>query len=231
MTATELAASQPSANKESKVFLAIANQVFNTITSPGFRALGFSATKSAPSGVAPDIFRQSFAFTWQKLLNLDTDSLSAIPVPTTGANANLGKFSVLDLFPGASKLAAAAAVPGAGIVVQTSGLSSFSSLTHANLNISASSDNRDWLAALLDYFAVSVSVRSATTASGVVAATASPLGGVAIPANFFAATDPLSGLLSTEVPKSGLITRTLNYTIELQLNQVDQVFDVRVATN
>jgi hypothetical protein len=224
VTASELASAQPSAAKEGKAMLSLLNKIF-AVTSPDlFFKLGFTPTKEAPDGVSADIFNQVFAITSQKLVNLDTDSLSVVPVPTSGANSGLGDFAITDVFAGAVKVDAAGAVAGAGIVINTSGLLPYSSLTHASINVAT--DGRAWFAALADHLAIDSVKRSATVASAVISGIASSLSASAIPAEYIASTDPTSGILAADVPSRGLVNRTDTFTLQLQLNQSTQTFDV-----
>lgn len=232
VSAAELAAGEPAATKEAKVLLAMLNQFFNVLSPAAFNKLGFAVTKSAPAGIIADVFNQTFSATWQKLVNLDDNTVSMIPEPGTGANTGLGSFSILDVFPGSAKVAAGAVggATGAGVVIQTVSLTPYGSLTHAALAIAAGSDNRDWFSALLDHLALDAVIRTASIASAVTAATASAVGAIAIPAAFTATPDPTSGILAADLPKRGIITRTLTYTVQLLVNQTTQAFDVRVVT-
>lgn len=229
VVAAELAAAQSVALKEGKALLAILNQMFNILSPTTFLKLGFAITKGIPAGSAADIVNLTFTATWQKMVNLDADTTSMIPVPTVGASLGLGDFAVEDVFPGAAKVAAGGAVAGAGVVVNTSGLTPYSSLTHAGLNTAAGQDNRAWFAALFDHLAASVTVRDELNQSAVTAAALGGVDAADIPDAFVAATDPTSGILAAEVNSRGLVTRTNSYTIQLQLSQTAQTFDVRVA--
>lgn len=227
--ASELAAAEPAPAKAGKVLLALLNRIFAILSPSTFGKLGLAVAMAAPAGVAPNIWNQSFTMNWQKMVNLDTNTIEQIPVPTSGANSGIGKFSVLDVFPSAAKVASGDSLSGAGIVIPTSALTPNTSLTHAGLTISATSDNREWFMALLDHLAIDADVRSATQQSAIIAATASQIGASAIPANFTQATDPVSGILAADLQRRGLITRTLSYTIQIVGNQTTQTFDVNVA--
>lgn len=229
--AAELAAAQSVGAKEGKALLSILNAIYSVLSPEAFIKLGFGVTKDAPVGTDADIFAQTFGASYQKLVNLDTDVISQVPVPTSGVNTGLGDFAIVGIFPGAVKVAAAGAVAGAGIVVQTVSLSNYSSLTHAGLNLAAGTDNRDWFAALLDHLAIDPTVRTAAVASAVTAAVAGNIGSTAIPVDYTQAADPVSGIALADRPRRGLITRTLAYTVEILLNQATQTFDVRVATS
>ena len=227
--ASELATTESTPAKAGKVLLALLNRIFDVLSPSSFGKLGFTVVKSAPAGVGPDIFNQTFTFGWQKIVNLDNNVVEQIPVPTTGANTGVGKFSILDVFPNATKVAANDSISGAGVVIPTSALTPYTSLTHSNLTISTSSDNREWFASLFDHLAIDADVRSPTQQSAIITATASQIGALPIPASFTQATNPVSGILPADLPRRGLIVRTLTYTIQCVINQTSQTFDVNVA--
>jgi hypothetical protein len=162
------------------------------------------------------------------LVNLDTDTISVVPVPASGANSGLGDFAITDVFASAAKVATGGAVSGAGVVINTSGLLPYSSLTHASIDVAT--DSRAWFSALADHLVVDSIKRTTTVASSVVTGIASTLSASAIPAEYIAAVDPTSGILAADVPSRGLINRTDTFTLQLQLNQSTQTFDVLVAT-
>jgi hypothetical protein len=228
IVSSELATTESAPAKAGKTLLALLNRIFDVLSPSNFGKLGIAVAKAAPAGVAPDIFNQTFTMSWQKMVNLDNNTVEQIPVPTTGANTGVGKFSILDVFPGATKVVANDNISGAGIVIPTSALSHYSSLTHAELTVSANSDNREWFTALFDHLAIDADVRSASQQSAIIATTASQIGALPIPVNFTQATNPVSGILPADLPRRGLIVRTLTYTIQCVVNQSTQTFDVNV---
>lgn len=230
LVASELASGQAAGTKLGKSVFALINQIYNTLSPTNFNKLGFTVSKGNPAGVGADIINQNFGFTAQKLLNLKTDAISMIPEPTSGANSGLGSFSLSDVFAGAVKVAAAGAVSGAGVLIPTALLATYSSITQGGITISGSSDNRDWFAALFDWLGNGLAVRDASTASAVIARSASAISAVAIPANFTQTTDPVSGILAADLPVRGLISKSYSVTVQLQLNQTTQTFDVLSTT-
>jgi hypothetical protein len=227
--ASELAGAEAIAQKEGKTVLAILNRIYNIASPNTFSKLGLEVSKESPSGISADIFNQSFSVTYQKLVNLDTDTISVVPIPTSGANSGVGGFSIADIFSGAAKVAAAGAVSGAGVVIKTSGLLPYSSLTHASIN--PSGDSRDWIFALIDHLVADSDKRSASIASAVTSGTVGRLFSPSIPSTYIAATDPVSGILADDLNSRGLIGRINAITVQIQLNQTTQTFDVFVATN
>jgi hypothetical protein len=228
---TELAPEVSPPIKQSKVIFSILNRIFDVVSPTSFAALGLTVTKNTPSGTGINRIGQTFSATWQKLVDLSSNSLKLIPVPSTGANLGLGEFSLLDIFPLAEKVAAAGAVSGAGIVIATAPLTEYDSdLVQDSITISNSSDNRNYLFAFLTYLSVAMDLRSATVASALSGLSASSIGATAIPAAFTQSNDPTSDIDPANLPKLGIITKTLTYTVELEMNTTSQTFDVRVAT-
>jgi hypothetical protein len=226
LTAAELAVGESDNTKQGKSVYAVLNQLYAILSATTFNALGFSAAKASPSGVGTDLLNQNFSFTSQKLINFNNDTVGDIPVPTSGANLGLGKFSIADIFAGAVVVAAAGAVAGAGIIIPTSLLTPYTSLTQAGLVVSGVSDNRNWFAALFDYLGNDLITRSSTIASAVTARSASTISASAIPAAYTDATAPTSGILTADLPARGLVGKSYSVTIQLKLNQASQTFDV-----
>lgn len=211
--------------KEGKVTLALLNRMYSVTALQSL--LGFAVTKEAPDGVDADIFNQTFLITYQKLVKLDTDNITIVPLPTSGANSGVGGFSIADIFPGAVRVSATDAVTGAGIVINTLGLAPYSSLAHADINVS--NDSRAWFYAVADHLVIDATKRSASVSSSVVTGIASSISASGIPADYIATTDPVSGIVAADVRSRGLINRTDTITIQVQLNQTTQTFDVLVT--
>lgn len=224
LTADELAIAESVPAKEGKTQLAFLNKLYLALASA--TKLGFTIAKQSPSGAGIDRITQSFSVTWQKLVNIRDAVTSVIPLPTTGANLGLGGFTIADVFPTAAKVAAAGAVSAAGIVISDTALAAFD----AGLAYAVNTDSRRYFIALVDYFASNATLRTATVESGATSLTLSNIGSTSIPTNF-TQSDPLSGIIATDLPVLGIITRTTSFTIDLSLNQSTQKFDVRVATS
>jgi hypothetical protein len=222
----ELAGAEPVGTKESKTVLSLFTAITSSITNT---VLGLSLLKAVPvGGGAEDLVNQSFTMTWQKLVNLNADTIQNIDTPIDGANAGVGSFGILQAFPNAVKVAAAAAVAGAGVVINTAGLTNYTSLSHASLNVG--NDNRDWFAALFDAIATDSTLRGATDVSAVITRNRGNVGSLTIPAAFYADTDPTSNVLASELPQLGLISRASTLTVQLKLNQLTQAFEVNSVT-
>jgi len=210
---------------EGKVTLALLNALATVDPAP----LGFSVTAGTTTGAGPSILNQGFTLAWQLVTNLTTGTIAPAPLPIEGANLGAGGLAVTDVFPGAVKVAAAAAAPAAGIVISTDQLAEYGPVVHASLNLA--SDSRALWAALADTLGAALALRTGETASAIVARTLGSVGSQTIPAAWTAATDPLSGLAAADLPSLGLITRSVSVSIQLELNQTTQTFDVRAVTN
>jgi hypothetical protein len=220
--AAELAAAQPANTKESKVILALLNALSTGIPAT---TLGLTAVKGSPAGAGADVLNCPFTFTWQRVLNLANNETTPAPVPVAGANAGIGDVALVDIFPNSAKVAAAGAVAGAGVVINTAQLQNYSAITQATINPAA--DSRDWIMALMDAISTDSTVRSATVASGVVSRTRGTIGAATIPAAWTATTAPASGLDAADLPVLGLVTRSNAVAVQVALNQITQVFEVR----
>jgi hypothetical protein len=226
LTDLELADAQPDHLKLGKSVLAILEKIYQVMSPNTFNKLGFTVSRANPTGAGNNLINQNFGATAQKMLAFESDTILQIPEPSVGANAGLGSFSIADIFPSAVVVAVAGAVPSAGIVIPTSPLLNYTSLTHAGLVISGSSDNRDWFAALFDFMGNDLPERTATQASAIIGTSASGISAVSIPANFVAATDPVSGIGSNQLNSRGLVSRSYSFTIQQILNPVTQTYDV-----
>lgn len=230
VSAAELADAQAGHLKLSKAVSGILEKIYSTLSPTAFNKLGFTVSRANPTGAGNNLINQNFGATAQKLLNFNDDTIGMIPEPSVGANSGLGSFSIADIFPGAAVVAAAGAVAAAGIVIPTALLTPFSSLTHAGLTISGTSDNRDWMAALFDFMGNGLPLRDAATATAIVGRTASAVAAAAIPANFTALPDPISGIDPADLPTRGLVSKSYSFTIQLALNPVTQTYDVNSVT-
>lgn len=230
LNASELAASEPAHLKLSKSIAAVVETIYTTLSPTNFNKLGFTTSKASPAGAGTNLINQNYGFTTQKVLNFDTDTIGMIPEPATGTLNGLGSFSISDVFPSATKVAAGGATGGAGVLIPTTLLLAYSSLTHAGITISGTSDNRDWFAALFDWFGNAAPVRDASTASAVTARSAGAPSATSIPTAFTQSTNPTSGILASEAPSRGLVSKSYSITIQYVLNQSTQTFDVNSVT-
>jgi hypothetical protein len=223
--ATELAAAQSTANKEAKALLALMNATA-TYLAVNSGLLGITLTQNNNSNAGPNLINLNYTLGWEKLADVESNAITQIPVPSAGANAGVGDFGIADVFPNAAKVAAAGAVAGAGIVVTDTALAAYGA---AAPTVGAGEDNRAWFAALFDHMAEADVREIGITQSAVVTAALGSLGATIVPADFYAATDPTSDVVEADLPKLGLMTRSTAISIQVQLNQSTQKFDVVVS--
>jgi hypothetical protein len=226
LLAAELASGQAADLKLSKCVYALLEKAYEIMSPTAFRKLGFTTAKASPAGAGTNLINQNFSFTAQKVAKYDTDTITMIPLPTSGANNGLGKFSISDLFAGATKVAAGGAVAAAGFLIPTALLTNYSSLTHAGITISGTSDNRDWFAALLDWLGNAVALRSATVPSAITARSASAPSATNPSGDLIAATNPTSSIPSDQVDRHAILSKSYSITVQLALNPSTQTFDV-----
>lgn len=222
----ELAVGQ--AARESKILLSICNGIFVTLNPTNFDKLGFAVTKGQPAGAGTDIINQNYSYTNQFMVNHAANTLLQIPVPTTGSFANVGKFRIVEVFPGAVTVAAGGAVAGPGIVIPE--LDEYGGPTQAAVAASivdADGDDRQWFAGLLQMITDQSTVRTTTDASAVIVKSRSNAAGVTPTPAFTDSTNPTTAILAADLSRRSFFSVTYSMTLQLELNQTTQTFDVR----
>ncbi|MEO1351322.1 MAG: hypothetical protein AAFW84_21350 [Cyanobacteria bacterium J06635_15] len=225
--ALELDAAEATEAKESKSLLSVLNAL-QIYLSANAGKLGVSCTKGSPSSNGADLLTLNFTAEWQKLVNLSANTVGVIPAASTGANADVAAMGIVDVFPTAAYVTAGSNTPGAGIVVAHSAMTSYGLTTVPTVNVG--DDDRLWFAALLEML-TEVSVRNAATpvVSAVTTATPGAMGAQAIPASYYADTDPLTDIIASDITQRGIVSRQFAFSVQVQLNQATQSFDVRLA--
>jgi hypothetical protein len=230
LLAAEMASGVAADVKLSKAVYALLEKAYTILSPSVFNKLGFTAAKASPAGSGTDLINQNYSFTAQKVANYDTDTLSMIPLPSTGTFSGLGKFAIGDLFAGAAKVSAGDAIASAGFLIPTALLTAYSSLTHAGLTVSGVSDNRDWFHALLDWLGNSVALRSATVSSAITSRSASSPSATAPSGTLISTTNPTSALSANETDRYAVLSKSYSITVQLALNSATQTFDVNSVT-
>lgn len=228
VTAQELASGQSAISKEGKALFGLLNRLYTVVNPSSFAKLGFSVARNNPSPVNVDVLNDVFSISFQYLVNALLESVTVVPVPTSGANSGVGDISMLDVFPGATKVASGAATGGAGILIPSSDVSAYApNLSHAGLTLA--NDCRNYLSALLVYAADNVTVRATGITSAVTSAVLGAYGTLTIPASYYAATDPTADVDSADLPNLALLSRTIQFTVQTVRDQATQTFDINVA--
>jgi len=215
--ATELAST--AADRESRVMFGILERLCNPSSSfvTLQNKLGISSSYTTPTGAGTNLLNQTYTLTAQYFANLANNSIQPIPVPTSGNNSGQGVVKIVDAFAGATKLAAAVATGGAGVLVPSAELIPYGAPSHASINVNQ--DSRSWLSALFLYLAHKATVRSANTASAVIAVNpVLTVTGVLPTGALVAANNPTSGIDPTKQVTNVLITRSVSVTLQLLIN-------------
>jgi hypothetical protein len=212
--ATELASN--AADRESRVIFGILEKLCNP-NSPFVtlqNKLGISSSYSTPTGVSTNLINQTYTLTAQYFANLANNTIQPIPVPTSGSNSGQGGVKIVDVFSGATKLAAADDTGGAGVLIPSAELTPYGAPAHANIDVNQ--DSRAWLSALFLYLADKATIRSSNTASAVVAVNpVLTVTGVLPSGALVAASNPTSGIDPTKQITNVLITRSVSLTLQL----------------
>jgi hypothetical protein len=214
---TELAST--AADRESRVIFGILEKLCNPSSSfvTLQNKLGISSTYTTPTGAGTNLLNQTYTLTAQYFANLANNTIQPIPVPTSGNNNGQGVVKIVDAFAGATKLAAATATGGAGVLVPTAELAPYGAPSHANIDVNQ--DSRSWLSALFLYLANRATVRGANTASAVVAVNPVLTVTGTLPAGaLVASSNPTSGIDPTRQVTNVLITRSVSITVQLLVN-------------
>lgn len=210
---------------ESKAILALLTAISGAMPTS---VLGLSIAQGSPSGAGANVLNNPFTLTWQQVANLAAGTLQAPPLPTTGANASVGGVGTATVFPLAQVVAAGGALDFAGVAMPLATLQAYAPLVISDLTPAA--DNRKFFAALFDAIGGTAQVRAADTASGTVSRTQGSISTAALPAAWTAATDPLTDLAEADRPVLGVFTRSNTVSIQVQLDQSTQQFEVLSTT-
>jgi hypothetical protein len=215
--ATELA--NTAADRESRVMFGILERLCNPSSSfvTLQNKLGVSSSYTTPTGAGTNLLNQTYTLTAQYFANLANNSIQPIPVPTSGNNSGQGVVKIVDAFAGATKLGATTATGGAGVLVPSAELIPYGAPSHASIDVNQ--DSRSWLSALFLYLAHKATVRSANTASAVIAVNpVLTVTGVLPTGALVAASNPTSGIDPTKQVTNVLITRSVSVTLQLLIN-------------
>lgn len=226
--AAEFADAEPAALKRDKALFAVSEIVTAYIAGlASGLSLGLSVTRP---NIASTNYTYGVSIQLHEILG-SGNTLAPLPVPSAGANAGVGEIALTDVFPNATKIAAAADPGGSGLLIESASVASFGAPDHVSLVLA--NDSRMWFGALFRHMSVSTDlpVRSGVDASAVVQKSAPPYVSFSLPAAATAATDPTTDLVAADLPQTVLIqqaaTVTFNLvasapqpTLELELNSV-----------
>ncbi|WP_460193648.1 hypothetical protein [Thermosynechococcus sp. FA-CM-4201] len=212
VTADEL---EPGDNdKESKITLAIYRALVNYIAPLTSQPLGLLMSASGL-----DTLTQTYSMTHTYMVNHSNGTVSQVPL---GSGSGM---TIVDVFPGAAKVAAAGAISGAGILIPTAELAPYGAPAQGDITLTA--DSRQYWQALSFYLAENVTLRSSTVASAIVNKNVGLNSSLFPPSEWTEGSSPLSSVPASQLSKRSFFTRTYEVTIELALDHNTQTFDVR----
>lgn len=186
-------------------------------------------SKSQPTGNATGRFSESIGFAYQRLLNYKTGAISAIPLAISGSEAGMGTVTIEDIFPSGEIVAQGGSIPGAGVVVPNSLIADYG----AGILNNAGSDARSWVGAIMSAMAAVATVRSTTVESAVTSRTlvsAIRSTGVAIPANWYDPSNPLTNISVSDLGWLRVIQDQVTIEYELTIDPDNQTVSLSVRT-
>ncbi|QHV00008.1 hypothetical protein [Synechocystis sp. CACIAM 05] len=186
--------------------------------------------KSAPVGTGPDKFTEGVGLTLQFLLNLQAGTLTTIPLATIGSEAGIGAVYLADIWPDCEKVAAEGAISGAGFLIPDSWIENYGATAIASVE----TDARRWIGALMAGIISSISPRTTTLSTAIITRTNPAtlrMTGFAIPAGWYDATNPITGIASTDISKLRVVQETYLIEYEMAVNPDTQTLEVNIATS
>lgn len=210
--ASDLAAAD--ATKSSKVLLSIYQSIYQHLTTLTVQPLGLLMTEAGL-----DSLTETYSLTVTYVGNHSSDTKGMVPVGSGGTIITID-----DVFPNAAKLAAVASTGGAGVLIPTAELASYSGLVHADITVDA--DSRRWFSALSFYLAHRSDLRSDVVPSAVVSKTVGAASPFFPPTEWFSGTSPNTSIEEDDVVFHSFTTRTFENTIELVKDHDNKTFEV-----
>lgn len=221
--------SHTGATREGKVVYGLVNSFFNSLaTIPSLGIVNLS--KSDPQGAGVNRFTEFVTVSWQWLLDFSDRSISPIPLPTIGASAGEGGVSLSDVWVGAEIIAQNGEISEPGIVIRDSVVFIKFGGEKPLLN---TDDARGWLGAFWQALISSINVRSSTIASAITTLTnpSTIRGlGIAIPATWYDATNPVTGILAENLPNIRVFQESFSIEYEMLVDPSSQTLEVNIAT-
>jgi hypothetical protein len=217
------------ASKAGNAVWGLLKQIYNVVSPSSFAPLGISVGYSE-SKPAIGLTTRTFSLTAQYFSDIAAQSVGMLPVPSTGTNSGIGKFAIVDVFPNAAKVSAGGAVSAAGIGIKTAALVNYGSPAHSNLNPASGQDNRNWFAALYNYFVDGgLDLRVTGTTQSAFTSLTQQSSGLTLPSAATATTNPTTGILAAQLIRSFSNQRTFTVSIETQDDLTADTISVRVA--
>ena len=226
MTAGEL--SDTGVTLEGKVAYGFLNSLYGAVST--VLPLGLpEPEKTDPTGTAPNIYTEGVTIRVQRFLDVRTNTCYLPGLPTTGSYAGEGGMSLTDIWPGATKLGAGATTGGAGVLIPNDWIASYGGTAPATVG----ADARDWIGAFITAVNHTLAVRTSTVASSIIRKQTPGtvrVTGIAIPAEFYDETNPITNLTPADLPYLRLTQETVTIEYEILTDPATQTLEVRVAS-
>lgn len=198
------------------------------ITGSLVTALGFTVTKSSPTGVQAGVFNQTFTASVAQVIDYSTSTSYPIPVPTSGSNSGRGVLKITDVFPDAMSVVPTGLIPESGVLIPHTEIDAYGAVAATNPGNDVQS--RQWFAAMLRYLFDQIPIRATTpaTPSALITKTLGAVTPFTLAADALASTNPSTGLDPTKVSVNDVYSRPVSFNIQYLLNETTQTYDVRV---
>lgn len=152
-SSSEYADEVDDADKEGQAVFSVIKQIIKKVSGISYLTtqadanllgISYSLAETLPS---VRLKNKTYSFTFSRLVSLDDDATSVIPVATSGTHNGKGGVTLTNIFPNASKLAAASSTGGAGVLILSATLENYGAPSHASLALN--NDCRRWIEALI----------------------------------------------------------------------------------
>lgn len=226
VNAGELADSAPEETKQAKALLAMYLAIADGLPND---TLGLTATRGS-TGSGLDLTNNTFTMVPTIYVDHESGVFDALPIPSVGTNTGVGGLAVTDIFANAVKVDADAAITGEGVVIPSSPLMRYGAPDYASLDPGA--DSRLWFLGFFQWVGstADVALRSADTASAVVAKNRAGTSAVTLPGAATDATNPTTDLASGDLSKISVVSHNCTLSIQTKTDQLQQTVEVNVVT-
>lgn len=212
-------------SKESKFVYALLTTLAEELPTD---SLGVSVTKGTIAGVSNSVYNIQFTANAVFMDKFADKTVNPLPPATSGTNQDVGKVSILDVFPTALKVTASDTLPGEGIVIPSADVDDYFAPAHASLTVGAASDNRDWIIGIINYLSATLTARSTSNASALLNKSKST-SQYTVPAAAYADTNPTMDLTAADLLNRAFYQQNWIFTIQLIVDEIAQTYDVRVV--
>lgn len=229
MIAAELATTEAANRKEGKTVFSLIQRIHSYLfVNTG--TLSLTTSISNPSVVSSSLIAVTYNLAVNYLTNVALGTNSMVPPAGVGVYSGIGDISLRDIFPNCIKVASTAntadasgiGVAGAGVLISSADLAVYGFLndvpgsTISTLNITG--DNRYAIAAMYQSICDgNVGIRTTSNASGITNVNISNAIVTSIPTSYYSASNPVSGISSTNLDHLSITARTYSITFELVL--------------